>query len=225
VATRRLAHRGDWRAAPENSLAAMQAALRMPGVDGLELDVRASADGVAVLAHDARLDRLQGLAAAVAELPAAELGALGLSTLAEVLAGVGLAPFLDVELKEIVPAAIDVLDAGRGVLGEGRGGPLRRTVVSAFEPATLAWLAEQRPVWTRWLNAMDLDDRTLDTAAALGCAAVSASWAAIDERSVGRARERGLEVAAWTVRDRGTYRRLESLGVAAICAEAEALDG
>ena len=40
--TLRLAHRGDWRAAPENSLAAFLAALAIPACDGLEFDVRAS---------------------------------------------------------------------------------------------------------------------------------------------------------------------------------------
>jgi glycerophosphoryl diester phosphodiesterase len=40
-----------------------------------------------------------------------------------------------------------------------------------------------------------------------------------------RAEAAGLEVATWTVRRRPTYRRLERLGVAAICVEAAALDG
>ena len=40
-----------------------------------------------------------------------------------------------------------------------------------------------------------------------------------------RAREAELEVAAWTVRRRATYARLERLGVVAICVEAAALDG
>ena len=57
-----LAHRGDHRRAPENTLAAFAAALAHPGVDGLELDVRASADGVAVVIHDASLARVQGAA-------------------------------------------------------------------------------------------------------------------------------------------------------------------
>ena len=41
--TLRLAHRGDWRRAPENTLAAFLAALAVPGCDGLEFDVRAVA--------------------------------------------------------------------------------------------------------------------------------------------------------------------------------------
>ncbi len=49
-----LAHRGDARAAPENSMAAFDAALRA-GLDGCETDVRLAGDGSLVLIHDARL--------------------------------------------------------------------------------------------------------------------------------------------------------------------------
>ena len=38
-------------------------------------------------------------------------------------------------------------------------------------------------------------------------------------------RESGLAVAAWTVREPEDYRRLEALGLVAICVEAAALDG
>jgi glycerophosphoryl diester phosphodiesterase len=47
-----LAHRGLVGGAPENSLFAFRDALRLPGVV-LETDARATADGVAVLVHDA----------------------------------------------------------------------------------------------------------------------------------------------------------------------------
>ena len=56
----RLAHRGDWRRAPENTIPALTAALEIAGCDGLEFDVRASADGVPVLLHDETLERVQG---------------------------------------------------------------------------------------------------------------------------------------------------------------------
>ena len=52
----RLAHRGDWRVAPENTLEALLAAMRVPGCDGVEFDVRLARDGVPVLLHDATLD-------------------------------------------------------------------------------------------------------------------------------------------------------------------------
>jgi len=86
--TLRLAHRGDWRAAPENTIAAMRAALEMPGCDGLEFDVRFARDGTLVLLHDATLERIQGVASPVMELEVAALARLGVPTLAEVLAAV-----------------------------------------------------------------------------------------------------------------------------------------
>src|SRR5439155_364622 len=51
----RLAHRGDWRGAPENTLPALLAALDVRGCDGLEFDVRGSSDGVPILQHDETL--------------------------------------------------------------------------------------------------------------------------------------------------------------------------
>ena len=53
---RAYAHRGGTETAPENSLAAFQAAAAAGYVD-LETDVRGTRDGVAVLCHDATLDR------------------------------------------------------------------------------------------------------------------------------------------------------------------------
>ncbi|HUI41356.1 MAG TPA: glycerophosphodiester phosphodiesterase family protein [Terriglobia bacterium] len=51
-----LAHRGASAEAPENTLAAFELAMRQ-GADGIECDVRLSADGAPVVIHDARLDR------------------------------------------------------------------------------------------------------------------------------------------------------------------------
>lgn len=50
------AHRGDWRNYPENSLAAIDNAIKM-GVDIVELDVQRTKDGVLMLMHDPALDR------------------------------------------------------------------------------------------------------------------------------------------------------------------------
>ena len=221
----RLAHRGDWRTAPENSLAAMEAALRVPACDGLEFDVRGSSDGVPILLHDPSLLRVQGIDAVPSALTAAECVEHGISSLGGVLTAVGCDPFLDVELKEKVPAAIDVLELERGRVDEEGRPELRNAVLSSFDTGVLEWLADARPSWPRWLNAHVLTDATIHVAARLGCTAVSARWQAIDDAAAARARDVGLEVAAWTVRDVETYLRLAALGVIAICAEAAALDG
>ncbi|WP_434036342.1 glycerophosphodiester phosphodiesterase family protein [Formosa sp. 4Alg 33] len=51
-----VAHRGDWRNAPENSLQAIQNCIDM-GVDMVEIDVRKTKDGQLVLMHDTSIDR------------------------------------------------------------------------------------------------------------------------------------------------------------------------
>lgn len=215
----RLAHRGDWRRAPENTLPAFLAALDVPGCDGLEFDVRAARDGVPVVVHDETLRRVHGVGARVRDLTADDLAVHGVPTLEEVLAAVPRRAFLDVELKgDPGRAAVDVLTAGRGP-------GLERAVVSSFEPSTLARVGRLAPAWPRWLNAPDLSVATLGIAVGLECRGVSVEWRAIDAAAMARARDAGLEVAAWTVRRRPTYRRLERLGVVAICAEAAALDG
>lgn len=225
----RLAHRGDWRAGPENSLAAMRAALAIGTCDGLEFDVRGSREGIAILLHDETLERVQGRPGRTEELSIEELAAAGIPTLAEVMEVAGPRPFLDVELKgEPVPAVVPVLEAARGAArGEPRrmqGARLSRAVVSSFEAETLAWLRGLRPSWPCWLNTEDLSPATVALAADLGCRGVSVNWRAIDPAGMARAIEAGLEVAAWTVRRRSTAARLERLGVVAICVEGAALD-
>ncbi|MHC2991012.1 glycerophosphodiester phosphodiesterase [Pontibacter sp. HJ8] len=51
-----VAHRGDWRNAPENSLLAIQLCIDM-GIDMVEIDVQQTKDGHLVLMHDKTLER------------------------------------------------------------------------------------------------------------------------------------------------------------------------
>ena len=51
-----VAHRGDWRNFPENSLEAIDNAIKM-GVDIVELDVKKTKDGELILMHDRTLER------------------------------------------------------------------------------------------------------------------------------------------------------------------------
>ncbi|MEM6814933.1 MAG: glycerophosphodiester phosphodiesterase family protein [Bacteroidota bacterium] len=51
-----VAHRGDWRNAPENSIPAIKNCIKM-GVDMVELDVRLTKDSIPILMHDKSLDR------------------------------------------------------------------------------------------------------------------------------------------------------------------------
>lgn len=68
----RIAHRGARDQAPENTRSAFERALQYP-IDGIELDVRMSADGAAVIFHDATLRRVTGLRTPLEALTLAQL--------------------------------------------------------------------------------------------------------------------------------------------------------
>ena len=86
-------HRGAPRALPENTLSSFRTALAQ-GADGIELDVRACADGLVVF-HDPDLQRMAGRRERVADMSLTELAALNLG------AGEG-APSLDATIAAIL---------------------------------------------------------------------------------------------------------------------------
>jgi glycerophosphoryl diester phosphodiesterase len=215
----RLAHRGDWRHAPENTLAALHAALAVPGCDGVEFDVRLSADGVPVLYHDETLQRVHGRPDRVDAVSVRDLEEIGVPSLADALLPIPHRATVNVDLKGLHDRTVVE------ILASGRGPGLVNAVVSSFEPVTLERVGGLAPAWPRWLNAWDLSAATIRRAAELGCQAISVDFHVIDHGALAAARGAGLDVAAWTVRRRTTYGRLQRLGVIAACVEAAALDG
>lgn len=104
------AHRGASVYAPENTLAAFELAVTQ-GTDGIELDVKLSADGNVVVIHDATVDRTTGSHGMVKDLSLAELRALDAGSffsdkfstekipmLEEVFEAVGRRTFVNIEL-------------------------------------------------------------------------------------------------------------------------------
>jgi glycerophosphoryl diester phosphodiesterase len=67
-----IAHRADHTRAPENTVAAIQDAIRC-GVDYVELDLRTTRDGYLVLNHDASVDRMTGAHGKISDLTLIEL--------------------------------------------------------------------------------------------------------------------------------------------------------
>lgn len=141
-----IAHRGHRAAAPENTMAAFEAAAES-GADMIELDVTRSRDGHLVVIHDDTLDRTTNGAGPVSARTLDELRALDagswfgphfagqrLPTLQEVLEAFGSRVLVNVEIK---PEAARVPAPGpvaAQVAGLVRGmGLLERVVVSSFD--------------------------------------------------------------------------------------------
>lgn len=228
-----IAHRGDSANCPENTLAAFRSALAT-GVDGIELDVRLSRDGMPMICHDATLVRFGGgrrpLAAQSAEeLRRHDMGAWfhprfagermplldevlaltrGAVTCIELKAGGGMGAAARSRLVAAVAAAIAHRQA------------VRRVFVLCFEGETLAELARQAPQVARVRNCERLPadlDRWLDRQRGLTAACFDRR--VLTPAAVATCHRRGLMVFAWTANDAAALRRLRALEVDAVLSD------
>ncbi len=224
-----LAHRGLFLdlgagAVPENTLEAFARAVRI-GVRYLETDVRVTADGVAVLSHDADLRRLLGRSDLIRDLTLSQLQGLDLGgghsflTLREALDAFPEAKFnIDVETADaVVPTVTAVLAAGA----------TRRVLVTSFNES-------RRKATVRALPGVATSASASRFAVALFCAKLGLSAAlrrvlrdvhavqvpprgfgltVLTPRIVRMLHSAEVEVHAWTVNDPGDMKKLLALGI------------
>ena len=143
-----IAHRGASAEFPENTMAAFIAALsREPRADGLECDVRLSADGVPVVFHDDETRRLTGHSGSIESRGWAEIEGLrvegeSIPSLEMVVAYVcdvanGQRVHLNVELKPTGQAS-HLIEACRPLLDPLTLHSEVELVVSSFDPRVIA---------------------------------------------------------------------------------------
>jgi glycerophosphoryl diester phosphodiesterase len=154
------AHRGGMALGPENTIPAFDAGMNA-GADGLELDVHLAADGVVVVHHDRTLERTTRGSGPIAARTAAELAALNVPTLRDVLRRYPAARVI-VEMKEnsaalghAVAADVRAADAVDRVCAAGFGATAVRAARTALpHMATSASHAEVRRAlhrtWICW---------------------------------------------------------------------------
>jgi glycerophosphoryl diester phosphodiesterase len=202
------AHRGASAVEPENTVAAFSAAVRM-GADGVELDVRRTADGAPVILHEAHLPDGRALAS----VPAAALppDIPGLGAALDACAGL----VVNIEIKEPPELAELVVAEVR------RRAMVARVIVSSFDLATVDRVRALDPGVPTALLAMDPPGR--DRAAGVigrcvdhGHRAVHPYHLAVDEHFMALATAAGLDVNVWTVDDPARIVALAELGVHAL---------
>lgn len=150
LSTRPIAHRGlHAEGVPENTLGAARAAI--DAGYPIECDVRLTADGVAVVHHDATLQRLTGRDRRVSEMSWSSVRSLSV-----------------LDTDEAIPRLVDLLDLVDGEVPllvelkpDGRPGRLEAVVaeilddyegafaVQSFSPLTVRWFRMHRPSWPR----------------------------------------------------------------------------
>jgi glycerophosphoryl diester phosphodiesterase len=232
------AHRGGAALAPENTLAAFDCGLAL-GADGLELDVRLSRDGVAVVHHDPNLDRTTDASGPVGARTAAELArvdagarfesrgaspfrgqGIGVPTLAEVLARYPRARII-VELKE------DTEALARAVVGDvQRAGAGDRASLGSFGSRTIAAVRRLAPELATSATRAEVRLALYRSRVrwpvvrpryhALQVPERSGGTTIVTPRFVADAARAGVLVQVWTVDDPSDMRRLIDWGVMGI---------
>jgi glycerophosphoryl diester phosphodiesterase len=237
-----IAHRGGGLLAPEETLVAFQNADEL-GVDVLELDVRATLDGVIVCMHDAAVDRTTDGSGRIDQMTLDELRALDaghrfspddgatfpfrgqgvvVPTLDEVLAALP-GRLFSIELKQaqpsIVAAVLATVDAH-----EAR----ERVVLASFFDDTLFEIrAQSVDVLTslglgEMLAFNALTDET-EPDYVPPARIIQAPFASVTPEVMARAERLGLAVQAWTVNDPAEMSRLLDLNVHGIMSDDPAL--
>ena len=215
-----VAHRGLWTrgAAPENSLAAFQAACEAGY--GVELDVHLSSDGEAMVFHDEDLKRMTGVEGKLRDRTAADLGELTLKgtdekipTLRETLALIGRRAMVHIELKTAY-GEVGPLEQRVHELLIDHAGP---TCVIGFNPYSHAWFADRFPGVLRGLDSYDykqaphMNEAQRESFARLEHVAIARPHflalhiGMLPDEQVAKYRGEGMPVVAWTVREPGQW--------------------
>lgn len=208
-----IAHRGASAQAPENTVAAFELAVRL-GAEGIELDVRRTADDELVIHHDAHLPDGRSVRAT----PAADLPehVPNLATALDACAGA----FVNIEIKNdprepdhdpsdwVATRVVDVLER-RGL------GP--RWLISSFRLETVDACRHLAPgVRTAWLT-LGLDTDIIATTLAHGHAIVHPWVARLAQADLRAAHAAGLAVNTWTCDDPARITELLAWGIDGIC--------
>jgi len=212
------AHRGASGDAPENTMSAFRLA-EQAGADGLELDVRLTADGVPMVLHDDTLDRttnVQGMLAAYSRRDlqhvdagswfAPQFAGEGIPALEQVLQWADERLYLNLEIKEYA--------AGMAVKELLNQFPRCRVLVSSFDHGLLKALRAQAPEMSvGFLSESRWWHRQLCDAASCGAKSFHPRQDLVTPGRIAQCHALGMKVYPWVVDDVARFRALLRMGV------------
>jgi glycerophosphoryl diester phosphodiesterase len=212
-----LGHRGASASFPENTVPAFRGALDL-GADGVELDVRRTADGGLAVRHDADLaDGRHLVEVATADLPP------DLPLLDQVLDACRRAEVVNVELKnwpddvdfdptEALADAVVALLEARGQLRD------EALLVTSFHPATIDRVHALAPGLATGQLVINADEpeALVAATAARGHRTLHPHHAFVTPELVEVAHTAGLRLNTWTIDDPDRIRWLRDIGVDAV---------
>lgn len=220
-----VAHRGKSCCAPENTVPAILAAIES-GADAMEIDIRLTRDGVAILMHDPTLERTTDGAGKVTETKYRDIRKLDAGSWFDPAFAGTPVPTLEEAFEAAKGKLVLYLDVKDARLGRAIAKAAKR---SGFDPKDLrvwqndnaAGVRELREdlegVPFQWGSApSEPDEAFWKRMRDLRIVGFEVEHGALSKKFLREARERGLPVTAFTVNDPATMRELIDMGVDAI---------
>lgn len=206
---RNFAHRGASGLEPENTLRAFQRAEEL-GADGLELDLRVTADRQLVVIHDVTVGRTTNgfgpvRTKALAELQRLDAG-MGerIPTFEEIIRWTALPIQAELKTREAAKHLVSLLS---------REHLFDRVRPISFDARLLRRMKVQAPEIDVGLVATRASAKVVERARWAGASMVSLGVASLSPESVAMCRQANLKVSVWTVDDPAEMRRVIQLGV------------
>jgi len=227
----RIAHRGAAGLEPENTLRAIEAALRL-GVEMVEIDVRPCGDGVLLVVHDDDLSRVAGVQQRVSGSTREQLRTVDvgkgeriptLDDVLDLLRGRALVN-IDQKVDDLAPQLLAVIDRVSRRDEIMLSGNARRTFAQMRELAPevriarsmgARWRGVPRRMLARWTAAGARGEaaRIITRARAAQADSLTLDWRLASPRVTAYCKRAGFPVLVWTVDDLFTMRALRAAGV------------
>lgn len=220
-----IAHRGNSSLAPENTLAAYEAAA-IAGVDMIEIDIHLNAEGEVVVIHDDSVDRTTDGSGLISDLNTVEVARLDAgSWFSPHYAGQQVPMFADVIDLALRFPEVHWLVEFKGTWssdGVARvGAQLAEAeltdsmLLQSFDVQTMEALAKVLPQYRRGLLVGIVEDSTFELAKSLGvmCVNPALRYVAVVPERVKELQNAGFDVMAWTANEYADWDVLVDAGV------------
>lgn len=213
---KKIGHRGASGYEHENSLLSFGKAIDL-SVDGIELDVHLSSDGVIMVIHDETIDRTTNGKGFVNQFTSSQLIELGIPTLIEVLDLVNCNCFINIELKGIGTAkpAVDLISH---YISE-KNWNYDDFLVSSFDWKMLEETRLLNPkIRIGILTEASIED-ALAFAKKIKAFSIHPNYRLLTKENVALMQENGFEVFTWTVNSFEDIQKIKSFKVNGIISD------
>lgn len=204
-----IGHRGASAVAPENTIAAFEAAIQA-GADGIEFDVRLSSDGVPVVIHDETLYRTAGVRRRVGSMTCNELNGFEVPSLAQVFElfeSNDLILYLEMKEVAVAEECCRLIEQYRFK---------DRVIFECFEHSALKTVKNINATFRIASLFQPPASFILKRALAVGADEIAVHHRLTNKRLVEKARNAGLKVVTWTVDDPAWLERAREFDIHAL---------